>query len=225
MTDTKLLVAQLASLFRYIGGRGDILNIAQDVIRRWQEPHRFYHNIDHLDECLTEHRRATAPGDYHVCLCPAAVELALFYHDVVYKIRQNTEDNTPVHDNEEQSVRILLEDCKVLHMSSELPLYVSQLILATEHKSIPTSPDAQLIVDIDLARFGAPPEAYTKYSQQLHDEYTQIYSERVYRAGRKQFLEDFLKGRASVFTSEYFRQRCEQQAQDNIHEEIRRLSE
>src|SRR5687767_4640444 len=54
--------------------------VAADLLRRWSEPHRRYHTLEHLQAVLAvvdEHADLAADAD--------AVRLAAWYHDAVYE--------------------------------------------------------------------------------------------------------------------------------------------
>ena len=70
--------------------------LREELLRRWGEPHRHYHDRRHLSEVL-----AALPDD-----APRAVRLAAWYHDAVY---DPTRD-----DNEEASARLAREQLHAL---------------------------------------------------------------------------------------------------------------
>lgn len=51
----------------------------EELLRRYREPHRAYHNCQHLQECLQVRRLINA-----ACHAPAEVDLALWFHDAIY---------------------------------------------------------------------------------------------------------------------------------------------
>jgi len=56
------------------------LNINPDVINHYDEPHRFYHNWEHIDDLI---QRAKAEG----CLTQSLM-LAIIFHDIVYNPKE-----------------------------------------------------------------------------------------------------------------------------------------
>ena len=54
------------------------------LFHAYTEPHRCYHNVQHIVECLDLYRQVKA------LLCqPAWVELAIWFHDAVYDPQSN----------------------------------------------------------------------------------------------------------------------------------------
>ncbi|WVV47354.1 hypothetical protein THH46_22260 [Pseudomonas sp. NA13] len=51
----------------------------EELIRHYGEPHRAYHNLQHLKECLQVRRFVNA-----ACQACAEIDLALWFHDVIY---------------------------------------------------------------------------------------------------------------------------------------------
>jgi predicted metal-dependent HD superfamily phosphohydrolase len=91
---------------------------------------------------------------------------------------------------------------------------VEALILATRHTERPTTRDAALLVDADLAILGQPPDVFDVYDGQIRAEYSWV-PESEYVAGREAVLRRFLD-RDSIFTTEVFRARYETQARENL---------
>ncbi len=51
----------------------------EELIRHYCEPHRAYHTLQHLKECLQVRRFVNA-----ACQAPAEIDLALWFHDAIY---------------------------------------------------------------------------------------------------------------------------------------------
>src|SRR5436190_8726878 len=62
---------------------GDAESVFRELCQRYAEPHRAYHNITHLAECLEELSQSA-----HSAKDPRAVAIALWFHDAVYDPRR-----------------------------------------------------------------------------------------------------------------------------------------
>ena len=80
----------------------------------YSEPHRCYHNLAHIEDCLGEFDRAK-----QLATDPAAVELAIWFHDAVYDPR--------AADNEERSAELAKDWLSDLHASDALTDSVGRL--------------------------------------------------------------------------------------------------
>lgn len=160
-----------------------------------------YHTIHHIEACLDEFSSAK-----HLAINPDLVEVALWFHDIVYNPRAS--------DNEGQSATIL----RSVFDSPE----AERLILATKHDQLPTDADSQLIVDIDLSILGKPAEEFDIYERQIRTEYAFV-SEAEYRKGRAAVLAKFL-AREWIYSTDHFRLKIEDQARINLARSITRLS-
>lgn len=60
------------------------------LLAAWSEPHRHYHTLQHLGECLANFRTLA-----HLPEHPLEVRLALWFHDAIYELGR--------HDNEARS--------------------------------------------------------------------------------------------------------------------------
>ena len=124
----------------------------------YAEPHRHYHNQQHIAECLAEFDQAR-----HLTRDPIAVELALWFHDVVY--------DPKAADNEEQSAALARRCLSDTGANSALTEAVVDLIMATKHHTPPADSDAALVVDVDLAILGQPEQRFEEYEEQIRHEY------------------------------------------------------
>lgn len=163
-----------------------------------------YHNLKHIADCLAKFsaRKQEATN-------PIAVELAIWFHDIIYDPR--------APDNEEQSAQV----AATFISTTSLANTVSDLILATKHSDHPSSPDAQLLCDIDLSILGSPPGRYQQYATAIRDEYSWV-SEPDYRQGRSKVLQSFLD-RDLIFSLKTSQTLHESQARINLENEIQEL--
>lgn len=177
-------------------------------MRAYTEPHRHYHNQQHIAACL-----ALFDGMRALFLHPAEAEWALWLHDVVY--------DTHAHDNEEQSAVFA---AAILREGGAEPASIDRVgafILATRHTEIPQDRDARLLVDIDLSILGSAPEVFDAYEHSIRLEYAWV-QEELFREKRREILEGFL-GREYIYLTDTCRETFEGQARHNIRRSVERL--
>lgn len=192
-----------------LAAAGDSEVIARDLLTRWSEPHRYYHNLNHLDSCiagLDAHRGMADDGP--------SIEAALWFHDAVYDPR--------APDNEIRSAALAGEVLKRANVSPGRVDRIEKLILATRTHESDGSADTALLLDLDLAILGASPESYTRYAEAIRQEYAWV-AEAEYRHKRVAVLERFLN-RTALFLTPAFHQRYETQARQNLAAEIASLA-
>ena len=161
-------------------------------------PTRHYHTLIHLQQIYK-----ALPSINIIS------EFAIFYHDIVYDVSRN--------DNEEKSALLCEKQLNYLGISNKLKNQVTQLIRETKtHKA--SSATNALFLDADLAILGSDWKRYKEYLQNVRKEYL-IYNDDVYNLGRKKVLKQFLK-QERIYISEYFYERYEQQARKNIEQEL-----
>jgi len=98
---------------------------------------------------------------------------------------------------------------------------VRSLILATRHAAPATTPDAQLVSDIDLSILGADEATYAVFEADVRKEYRWVPSI-LFRRKRAGILESFLE-RPRIYNTEPFHARYELRARHNLAEAIRTL--
>ena len=174
----------------------------------YSEPHRCYHKLAHIDDCLGEFDRAK-----QLATDPAAVELAIWFHDAVYDPR--------AADNEERSAELAKDWLSDVHASDALTDSVGRLILATKNHEASLHADAALLVDVDLSILGKPPEQFWEYERQIREEYAWV-EKSVFAAKRAEILRRFL-ARERIYQTGIFH-RIEAQARANLRASVQRLS-
>lgn len=176
------------------------------VCQRYGEPHRAYHTLDHIADCLKEFDEVSDLAQH-----PEAVELALWYHDTVYEPRAGDGDN------ERRSAE--LAACHLLpvtHLTLEFVTRVHLSILATAHKRPPYDPDAQLVVDIDLASLGYAQEIFDQNNAHIRTEYSFV-PDALFNARRAEILRGFLPpARPRIYYTDYFYRKYEESARANL---------
>lgn len=200
---------QWLALWSRIGATGDGRSVWNELEHRYREPHRAYHNFDHIGHCLAEFEAVRSLAE-----SPDAVELAIWFHDAIY--------DTHARDNEEQSARLAAQFLDEAGVGPTLVSLVVSLILATKHVASPASAEAGLIADIDLAILGQPRERYARFEDEIRREYAWV-APADFAAGRSAILRRFL-ARHSIFSTPSFRNRYEAQARSNLEWALSRLA-
>lgn len=180
------------------------------LIKRYAEPHRKYHTLQHILFCLQEFDNVRNRVDGWQAI--PTVELALWYHDAVY--------DTRALDNEEQSGRLVVQVCLNAFLGN-LGAHAARLIMATRHTAKPEDRNAGLMVDVDLAILGQLPDVFDAYEVGIRQEYAWVPDEQ-FRNKRAEILQSFLD-RSSIYTSDYFYDRYEQRAKANLKCSIQAL--
>ena len=127
------------------------------VLKRYHEKHRFYHNFNHIKTMLEEADR------YDVELSEEQY-LAILFHDVIYNPHSTT--------NEEDSCDVFNDYVFGLKAVSFDAKLVRQIIMDTKYPFISTCKESQIIHDLDFLSFGRTEEQYKRDIKLLEWEYT-----------------------------------------------------
>lgn len=187
--------------WRGVGAAGDGLAWCERLLACYQEPHRHYHTLQHLGECLAafDQARALAPH-------PDEIALALWFHDAIYDVKRS--------DNEARSADWAREALLDAEVECAVADRVHALIMATRHDAVPADADAQLLVDIDLGILGADTARFAEYEAQIRREYAFVPGW-LFRRKRRAILQGFLE-RPRLYTTPYFHDRLETRARENL---------
>lgn len=188
MADVNDLRARWRRLQARLGAKGRDLGFLA-VLQAYSNPKRGYHNLDHLAQVLDAFERVRDAAED-----PEAVELALWFHDLVYE--------PMVPGNEEASARKASEALLAAGLPAPFAQRVHDLVLATRHDAVPRDLDARLVVDCDLSILGASPEVFDAYERGVRAEYAAV-PEDAWKAGRAAILAQFL-ARERIFSTSQF---------------------
>jgi predicted metal-dependent HD superfamily phosphohydrolase len=179
-----------------------------ELVRAYAENHRHYHSDAHIDACLQHFDAVQSLAEY-----PAEVELALWFHDAIYKPMSST--------NELDSADWCARFLAVNNIAAEVIQRVHRLIMATCHSAELVGNDERLVVDIDLAILGAPEGVYQNFEANVRNEYQWVPSV-IFKSKRKEILQGFLN-RHKIYHHAYFYDLLEYRARENLASAISRL--
>ena len=175
------------------------------VLARYAEPHRKYHTLQHLEECLTLFDAVQHAPDR-----PAEVEMAIWFHDAIYELSGT--------DNETASADWAREELRGAGVASDIADRIHALILITKHSGMPQTRDEQVLVDVDLAILGATPARFAEYELQIREEYSHVPGF-LFRMKRRAILKSFLD-RLAIYSTPLLREQLENQARINLAKAI-----
>jgi predicted metal-dependent HD superfamily phosphohydrolase len=181
------------------------------LVAAYSAPERHYHNLEHLGEMFRVVGRLAAHTDD-----PLAVQLAIWFHDVVYDPRAK--------DNEAHSAALAAEMLSPLGIPAATIDRVARLVNATAHLA-PAEPtadrDTAVLLDADLAILGAAEERYRRYAADIRKEYAFV-PDADYRKGRAAVLRLFL-ARPRIFVNQLLFEEGEARARANLAAELKEL--
>ena len=176
-----------------------------ELQRRYSEPQRHYHTLQHLGECLAWFEREQALAEH-----PGEVAIALWFHDAIYDVH--------AHDNEARSSEWARTAMLAAGVQPDAAERVHALVMATRHDAVPEGRDAELLVDIDLSILGAEQERFDEYEQQVHAEYAFV-PDAVRLPRRRAILQRFL-ARDAIYTTPRIHALLEARARINLARSI-----
>ena len=192
-----------------VGARDDVAGAGANLLGRWAEPHRAYHDLAHLEEVLARvDLLASEAAD------PDAVRLAAWFHDAVY--------DPAAGDNEERSAWLATTVLHRLQVAEPTVAEVARLVRVTaDHVVADGDSDAAVLCDADLGVLAAAADRYSSYVDGVRAEHAQVADD------------DFARGRAAVlrrllahepmFRTSQGRDLWEAAARRNVTAELARL--
>ncbi|MBU1539811.1 MAG: phosphohydrolase [Alphaproteobacteria bacterium] len=185
--------------------------VRDELIARYSEPHRRYHTVTHIEDCLAQVAASTDMDENQRTL----MDVAIWFHDAIYDATRT--------DNEAESAKLAADRLAAEGASQAFIDEVVRLILLTAGHSVQADDVlGARLVSIDLSILGAEPDRYDAYAAAIREEYAHV-PEPLYRAGRAAILGRFLESEA-LFADPIWAERFEAQARANLTREIADLT-
>ncbi|GHH30713.1 HD domain-containing protein [Streptomyces lanatus] len=180
------------------------------LLRRWSEPQRHYHTVEHLAAVLGHIDTLEEHADDVM-----AVRLAAWFHDAVYLPDRS--------ENEERSARLAERALPEAGVPAGRTAEVARLVrLTVTHDPAPDDRDGEVLCDADLAILAAPPAAYAAYTVAVREEYHFVPND-AFREGRAAILRQLL-ALPTLFRTPHGRKEWEATARYNLAAELEMLS-
>ena len=180
--------------------------VETDIVARYSEPHRRYHNLVHVRSVVRD--AATL-----VPLSPsekAVLTLAACAHDVIYDAVPGTDEHSSAAWARDWLAKSNLEP---------IADRVCDLILATiNHNADPNDPVACALLDADLSILGSTTEDYDAYVTAVRQEYSAVPDD-AWRTGRSGVLASLLD-RDRLYLTAAGHDRWEALARNNLAREL-----
>lgn len=184
------MVADRAVVIAALHQRWELLlpgrpRLGAELVARWSEPHRHYHDLGHLSDAL-------AALDL---LGPASrsEEIALWFHDAVHT-------SSPGHD-EQLSAALAAQELPAVGVEAAEVAEVVRLVLVTiDHTPAAGDAAGARVSDADLAILGAEPDRYRASVHALRAEAAGV-DEPTWRASRRAALAAFAATRPLFHTA------------------------
>ena len=179
--------------------------LGEDLIARWSQQHRRYHDVRHLAQALDA---LDALGG-----AEPVVTWALWFHDAVYAGRPG--------DDERDSADLAAAALGSMLSASDVAEVVRLIGVTVDHAPAPGDARGGVLSDADLSILGAIRGRYDVYARDVRAEYRHV-ADDAFRSGRAAVLRGLL-AHDSLFSTASGRERWEDVARANLAAELSRL--
>lgn len=186
--------------------------LGEDLLARWSQPHRKYHDRAHLlavlsgldqliglNEQAAEHR---------------AIYLAAWFHDAVYE---------GAADDEQASAALARDLLGSVGINPELVSEVCRLVeLTIKHDPAPGDMAGALLCDADLEVLSRTSGSYRRYVAAVREEYSHV-PDSAFATGRSRILRALLAA-PRIYSTVVGQELWESTARENIEQELQELA-
>lgn len=184
--------------------------LGRELLRRYGAVNRVYHDARHLADVLgAVDLLADAAAD------PLLVELGAWFHDAVYDVRSES--------NEEASARLAEVSLPAYDFTDGESAEVARLVrLTRDHEVEAADSNGAVLCDADLAVLGGDQAGYDGYAHLVRVEFQHV-PEDAFRRGRADVLRRLLK-HEPLFRTGRGRELWEAKARGNLSRELEQLA-
>jgi predicted metal-dependent HD superfamily phosphohydrolase len=187
-------------------GDGD----GRELLLRWQEPHRRYHDERHLAAMLVDVDLLADEADD-----PDLVRLAAWFHDAVYA--------PAASDNETASAALAAAVLREGGLPAPRIAEVARLVrLTTTHDADAQDRNGCVLCDADLAVLGGTATEYASYASDVREEFAHV-DDDAFRTGRVAVLTRLLD-KQPLYRTQRYRNDREHVARHNMQTELTLLT-
>lgn len=188
-----------------------------DLVARYREPWRRYHDVRHLAEVLAAVDVLAAWA-----ASPADVELAAWFHDAVYLVRPGAEALSSRGESNEEASAQLAERVLAGRMTPGRVAEVARLVrLSRTHDPVVGDANGAVLCDADLAVLARDPDGYDEYRADIRREYAHV-ADGEFRRGRAEILRALL-ALPRLYATDPAARRWEPAARANVERELAEL--
>lgn len=179
-----------------------VRSLLLDLTRCYLEPHRTYHALPHIADML-QRGRDLQLSDVQVA--------AIWFHDAIYDPTRK--------DNEERSAAMAVERLTAVGWAEADVRLVARIVRDTTTHT-PSAPEAEVVIDLDLASLALPRPAFERNGARIRAECA-AFDDATFTAGRLAFMEAFL-ARERLFWTPWGAP-LEPLARENLRLDVERL--
>src|SRR6266545_5632528 len=184
--------------------------LGDDLLGRYAEQHRHYHDQRHLTETLD-----TIDELAELAENADTVRLAAWFHDAIY------DPQADPGENEEVSAQLAELELAAYGVDEDRVAEIGRLVrLTAKHDCEPDDANGAVLCDADLRILSLSPERYDEYAAGIRQEYEHI-ADRDFARGRMTFMRGLAETR--LYATGKGHDEWEQAARDNIAREVEAL--
>ncbi|NEA34217.1 PQQ-binding-like beta-propeller repeat protein [Streptomyces sp. SID13031] len=182
--------------------------LGDDLLARYAEQHRHYHDLRHLTEMLETIDELTDAADD-----ADAVRLAAWFHDAIY------DPQADPGENEEVSAQLAELELSAYGVEAARVAEIGRLIrLTAKHDCEPGDANGAVLCDADLRVLSLSAARYDEYAIGIRAEYAHV-ADRDFARGRTTFLQSLAE--TSLYATEHGRKHWEKAARENLRRELK----
>ncbi|WP_344233193.1 hypothetical protein [Kribbella hippodromi] len=181
--------------------------LGDDLLARYAEQHRHYHDQQHLTEVL-----ATVDELAEYAEDADTVRLAAWFHDAIY------DPQADPGENEEVSAQLAELELAAAGLPADQVAEIGRLVrLTAKHDCAPDDHNGAVLCDADLRILSLAQARYDEYAAGIRAEYAHV-ADRDFARGRMSFLQSL--GETDLYVTPRGHEEWERPARENLAREV-----